>query len=144
MDWNKIFNLTTEKEYDVLNVDFSIFQSKILGAQNLKSILQNFKPYGGEFDDGNYDFTKKDLDSHDNENWYSFKDDFFKNKILNASYHNGFRYNFNEPVNLYGIDINLGTVIYIEDESYLREIRKKSPFYINSWTLLTGNFNQFE
>jgi hypothetical protein len=28
------------------------------------------------------------------------------------------------------MDINLGTVIYIEDESYLREIRKKSDFTI--------------
>jgi hypothetical protein len=118
-----ITTYSTQKDIEALNTNFSLFYDEIKGVKNLQTAIQNFFPYGTEFDNVSetHDFVKKDLIQNTDKTYY-FSIDFWK-KIKTLKYHEGLRYNDIFPITLYNTQINMGTAIYLEDESYIRIIK---------------------
>jgi hypothetical protein len=127
--WNKLSILRNDRNIFLLNSNFNYFKFLILGLNDGISSIIKFYPYGSEFD--NLEEEKKDkkfphtftLDDLENVGSssviYKFKTTSLINRILTAHLHEGFRYNSSRMIKLYGIPIKLGTVLYVEDKSYI-------------------------
>ena len=126
MKFNKILQVN-DYNLNLLNVDFNLFQHEVNYLKNFYATQKTYHPFGSEFDEPSikqyYSFYAEDLYDTgvqiQNFNQYIVNaDSDFAVKLQKAQYNEGFIYQSTRSIYFYNVLINLGTVIYINDNTY--------------------------
>lgn len=122
------------EDYNAIDTNFAIFSSWVADTNDLITSLKDFSPFGVDFDkeSGHSDFNADGIDEtlggsneflcySKSDNYYYFNKKYYDNTIKKLKYHQGLRFQNSKTINFYNTLINPGTIIYLDDFSYLSD-----------------------